>query len=141
MNNIIAVLTGVLISIMVFLNGGLSGNTGTYLSTLIIHIAGFITVIIILAIKRYKIKLVKGTPLYMYSAGIIGFFTVLCNNLTFKPLGVAITLALGLFGQAISSIIIDNFGFFGVPVDKFNKKKILGIAVMIIGIIVMTVVR
>jgi bacterial/archaeal transporter family-2 protein len=134
-----AVFIGFLISIMVTFNGTLDGYTGNYLSILIIHIVGLITVMLTLIIRREKLIFNEKLPLYIFSGGAIGVLLVLLNNLCFGSLGVSLTLALGVFGQLVLSIIIDNFGLFGMDMYKFNKKKLIGFAIMLIGIVVMTV--
>ena len=64
---------------------------------------------------------------------------IICNNIGFNVLGVSITLALGLLGQSVSSIVIDHYGFLGMTVSKFNKKKLVGLIIIIIGIGIMTI--
>lgn len=138
MNNIVSAFLGALIAIMIMFNGTLSDTVGNYASSVIIHMIGLFSIIVVLFITKSKIKIVKGIPFYLYSAGAIGVFTVLFNNLTFIKLGVSITLALGLLGQSLSSIIIDHFGLFGMKVIKFEKKKCIGLLFIILGIFVMT---
>jgi len=134
-----AVFIGILIAIMVTFNGVLAKNTDQYVSILIIHIVGLITVTALLFIKRESIRFNEKMPVYMFSGGAIGVLLVLLNNLCFSKLGVSLTLSLGVFGQLILSIIIDHFGLLGMNTYKFNKKKIIGISIMLIGIAIMTV--
>jgi len=138
MNNLLSAFIGALIAIMIMINGTLSNAFGNYTSTVVIHIIGLLSVIFVLLISKSKFKIVKGTPVYLYSAGAIGVFTVLFNNLSFSQLGVSITLALGLLGQSVSSIIIDNFGLMGMKVIKFEKRKFIGLIFIILGILIMT---
>ncbi len=139
MTNLLSAFTGALIAIMILFNGALSNATGNYIATVIVHIIGLISIILALLITKSKLKLKKGLPLYLYSAGAIGVFTILFNNLTFKTLGVSITLALGLLGQSFASMVIDHFGLMGMKVIKFEKKKYIGLAFIILGIFIMTV--
>lgn len=139
MNNILSVLTGVLIAVMITFNGELGSKTGNYLSSVIIHIGGLIVIIAILIVTKSKLKINKDIPIYMYSAGAIGVFTVLFNNITFSILGVSLTIALGLFGQSIASIVIDHYGLLGMKVTKFNPNKLVGLVLIILGIVVMSV--
>ena len=81
----------------------------------------------------------KNISIFLYSAGVIGVFTVLFSNFTFVPLGASLTMALGLLGQTVSAIIIDHFGLFGVNVIKFNRKKLVGLAIICLGLVIMTI--
>lgn len=139
MNNLLSAFIGALISVMIMINGTLSNAFGNYTSIVIIHIIGLLSIISVLLLSRSNLKIVKGIPLYFYSAGAIGVFTVLFNNLSFSKLGVSITLALGLLGQSISSIIIDHFGLMGMKVIKFEKRKLFGLILITLGILVMTI--
>ncbi|MBL4931245.1 DMT family transporter [Clostridium paridis] len=139
MNNLYATLFGILASIMILFNGTLGNLTGNYTASVIIHLVGLISICIILLVNKAKFKLQKGTPLYLYCAGVIGVFTVLFNNVSVLNLGVALTLALGLLGQSLTSIIFDHFGFMGTNVVKFEKKKIIGFIIIALGIFIMTV--
>jgi len=124
---------------MISLNGVLSKHLGNYSSILVIHILGFLILTLILTLKKYKIRFSKDIPLILYSAGIIGVFTVLFNNISFSALGAALTISLGLLGQTISSIIIDSFGLIKMQKISFKKEKILGLLLIILGIVVMTI--
>lgn len=139
MNNILSVLTGAFIAVMITFNGELGSRTGNYLSSVIIHIVGLMVIIGILIITKSKLKIDKEVPIYMYSAGAIGVFTVLFNNITFSTLGVSLTIALGLFGQSMASIVIDHYGLLGMKVIKFNPNKLVGLVFIILGIIVMAI--
>ncbi len=139
MNNLISAFIGALIAIMIMFNGTLSNSFGNYMSTIIIHIVGLFFIVLILILSKSKIKIDSEVPLYLYSAGAIGVFTVLFNNLSFSILGVSIPIALGLLGQSLTSIVIDHFGLLGMKTLKFDKKKYIGLLLIIIGIFIMTI--
>lgn len=138
MYNVYTGLIGVLISIMIAFNGVLANYIGNNYSSVIIHIVGLLGISFILLLNKNKMSMPKNIPLYMYSAGAIGVLTVLFSNISFNTLGASITLSLGLLGQSVSSIMIDNYGLFGMKVDKFDKKKIIGFALISLGIFIMT---
>ena len=139
MNNLISTFIGVLIAIMVMFNGTLSNTLGNYTSIVVIHLVGLLAMILVLLATKSKIKNVKGIPLYLYSAGAIGVFTVLFTNLSFSALGLSLTLALGLLGQSLASMVIDHFGLLKMKVIKFEKKKCIGLLFITFGIFVMAI--
>ena len=138
MNYFISIFTGIVLAIMISLNGGLGNISGNYASSVIIHFVGLIGIIFVLIFTKSKIKNLKGIPFYMFTGGLIGILTVLFTNIGFSGLGVSLTVSLSLLGQLITSLIIDHFGYFNMPVIEFDKKKILGLIVIIAGIYVMT---
>ena len=139
MLDIFSAFVGTLIALMIIFNGTLANATGNFTASVIIHITGLFSVIIVLFISKSKFIIKKGIPLYLYSAGAIGVFTVLFTNLSFSALGISITLSLGLLGQTLSSIIIDHFGLLGMKVIKFQKKKTFGLILIIFGIFIMAI--
>ena len=137
MNNILAGFIGALIAIMTFFNSILAGEYGNYVSSIIIHSVGLVIIIVILMVRRERIQVKKGIPIYFYSAGAIGVITVLFNNIVFLELGASLSIALGLLGQSIASLLIDHFGLFNVQINRINNKKLIGIFIIFIGIIIM----
>lgn len=128
---------GVLIAIMITFNGVLADRTDYFSAIIIIHLLGLISVSLILIVAKKKIKLNKNIPFYLFSGGIIGIFIVFFNNICFNNLGVSLTLALGLAGQSLASVIIDHFGLFAMKQHKFDRKKITGFLFIFLGITVM----
>lgn len=139
MYSLYSAFVGMLITIMIGLNGTLSNLLGNYISSIIVHFAGLAAVILVLFIKKNKVTFKQEIPLYLYSAGAIGVLILLFNNVTFNTIGVSLTVALGLLGQSVASIVIDSYGLFNMKLVRFNKKKILGFMFISIGIIIMTI--
>ncbi len=133
----LSLVAGSLLAFMVSSNGIVGEAAGNYASSVIIHFIGLVAVMAVLFITKAKFKNLRSIPLWMYSAGLIGIITVLFNNTTFTALGVSLTVALGLLGQSVTSIIIDHFGLFGLPVSRFDTKKILGFIIILSGIVIM----
>ena len=137
MNNLISVLIGALIALMVLFNGSLSSFLGNYQAGVIIHFVGLVATCLFMFTRKIKLKTKKNIPFYMYMAGVIGVITVMFNNIGFVNLGASLTLAIGLLGQTIASIVCDHFGLLGTNKFKFEKKKFIGLAFIVIGIGIM----
>ena len=138
MYNFLSFLIGILIAIMVAFNGELSNGIGNYSSLIVIHILGYALLVFLMLYKKIKIPFKMTLPLWLYSAGAIGVATVLINNITYSSIGVSLPVALGLLGQSLTSIVFDHYGLLGMPKIEFNKKKLIGIIVIIIGVCIMT---
>ncbi|WP_432661849.1 DMT family transporter [Wukongibacter baidiensis] len=139
MNKLYAVFVGILVSIMVTFNGLLAKYAGDYLSLIIIHLVGLVILLPIMFFKKEKLSNLKGIPIYLFSAGALGVFMVFSNNMTFNFLGVSLTISLVLLGQSIASCIIDHYGLFEMEVKRFQKEKLLGFLLVLIGIVTMFV--
>lgn len=62
--NFLSVFIGVLIAVMLPLNGILSELIGKYTASVVIHLVGLIAVIFVLIINKHKIRFDKGIPLF-----------------------------------------------------------------------------
>lgn len=138
MYNLLSAVIGVIITVMIMFNGVLSQGLGNYTSTVVIHLIGFIAITLILMIKKIKVSYHKDLPLYLYSSGAIGVFTILFNNISFTYLGASLTLALGLLGQSLISMVLDHYGWLGMKAVRFKKEKLAGLMIISLGILIMT---
>lgn len=139
MYQIYAVFIGLLITIMVTFNGILDSYLSSYFSLLVIHTVGLVTLILILLLKKEKIKIRRNLPAYLFSGGAIGVVMVFLNNLCFAQLGASLTLALGVLGQLVLAAFIDHFGLLHMSTYKFQRKKLIGFGIILIGIVIMTI--
>ncbi len=134
--HLFALFTGVLISVMITANGGLTSALGLYSSTVVIHLVGMSIVIVAAIIK--KVNPFKGRHAwYLYLGGVMGVIATAGNSYAFAPLGVSALLALGLLGQSTMGLIIDQFGLFGMPVHKLKKERVISFVIMLIGAVFM----
>ncbi|MDF2540495.1 MAG: hypothetical protein K0S47_213 [Herbinix sp.] len=139
MNLFLSLFVGVITSIMILFNGTISNAYGSFTSSIIIHSVGLFAIVILLLVRRIKVSFQPGIPIYYYSAGLIGVFTVVLTNVSYAYLGVSLVLAVGLLGQSVFSIFVDHYGMFGSKIVRFHRKKFLGLAIIAVGIVVMTI--
>lgn len=133
MYELLAVLSGVIIAVMIQINGGFSALVGPWHSTLLIHAVGLVGVILILLARRKRVRIFqKQIPWVLYCGGVIGVATVVINNITTLSIGVLATLSLGLLGQIVLSLFIEHYGLLGTPKRPINSKK-LGVIGLICG--------
>lgn len=133
----LALINGAILAIMVFLNGMQSSIIGPYMSTLIFHVIGFILIIIISMIKKNRLSNLKEIPFMFFLPGILSVITILLNNISIPKIGLTLAIGVTLFGQLVMSSLVEHFGLFGMPINRFKKEKILGFSIISLGIIVM----
>ena len=127
-----AAVIGVMIALMVMINGLFAEQAGYMLSILIIHLVGLATVSLVLVFRREEKK--SDAPFYLYLGGLVGIVLLFSNSYCFHMLGASLTLALGITGQAAGSLLIDNFGFLGMKKYPVRAQKLMAIAVSLAGI-------
>lgn len=133
----LAFLCGVIVTTMNIFNNRLSNYCGVYLSTVIIHLVGLVSFIIIMRLKNQKILFKNHFPLIFYTGGMIGVLTVMFNIIAINSLGAALLTALGLLGQLVTSVILEHNGWLGSSLQKINFPKLISLAIIVIGIGVM----
>ncbi|QAT43795.1 DMT family transporter [Aminipila luticellarii] len=138
----LSVFAGAVIAVMIAVNGVLTSHYSVYLATVIIHIVGLALITFILI--RHKENPApwknKKLPLFLYSGGLVGVATTVFNNVAFGKISMSAILAIVLLGQSVTSIIIDHFGWLDMPYQPFNKKKLIGLSFIILGIVLIMVV-
>ncbi|HCL4547903.1 DMT family transporter [Clostridium botulinum] len=133
----LAVLNGILLAIMIFLNGVLSEKIGLYISTLIYHVLGLLLILLVSIVRKNKLPKFNKIPIILFLPGILNVLVIFLNNLFSSKIGITLTAGMGLFGQLVISTLIDHFGLFGVQVNKMRKEKILSFSLIITGLIFM----
>ncbi len=133
MHQLLALLTGLAITVMVSINGQLSLHYGTYLAAVIIHIAGSVFALLLCALKKEKQRPRSAIPLWFYLGGVMGVVTTLCNNLSFGHISITSIMSLGLLGQTVTSLAMDGLGLFGMEKRPFQKSSLIGLTFSLIG--------
>jgi len=74
-------------------------------------------------------------PLYVFIGGAIaGVGFNVANIILFSKLGASITTIITVSGQMIVGILIDHFGWFGVPANPISITRSIGTIIMILAI-------
>ncbi len=139
MYQFLALISGIIIAIMVTINGGLTTVYGVYTATVLIHIVGVISAFIMLKISKQnpfpKVKL----PFWLYTGGAVGMLTPLFLNFSFGKISITAMVALSLFAQMMVSLIFDVFGLLGLKKTPIQKNNLPGIIFAIVGISIMMI--
>jgi len=129
----LSLLMGILISVMVAFNGGLTSMYGVYSATVMIHIVGLLLIVAVVLFK--KERFFPGRfAWFLYMGGAIGVLTTVFNNFSFGRISVSAILALGLLGQSVAGLVIDQYGLFGMRKHPFSKEKMIGLLLILAGI-------
>ena len=133
---ILSLFCGLLIAVQVVLNGLLSQEHGLFFGVVIIHVLALLLISAIILIKRER-PFSNRQSWYLYLGGAIGVMTIFFSNAAFAHIGVSAILALGLLGQSLAGLFIDQYGWLGMPKQKFKKQRTIGLLLVLGGIAVM----
>ena len=135
---ILAVLAGVVLPIQAAINTKLSKSVGdplygTFLS-FIVGMAGLFLYLIVGRVDFAQIQNTQSEHWSIWTGGLLGAFYVASLIVLTPRLGVAITLGLTVAGQMAFSLVMDHYGWLGVPVQEINWWRILGISLIVGGV-------
>lgn len=131
---LLSLLTGILVAIMITVNGGLTTLYGVYSATVIIHIVGLLLIGSVILLRREK-PFRKGLPWYLYIGGVIGVASTVFTNYAFGKISVSAILALSLFGSSVMGLLVDQFGLFKMRVHRFRPHQLPGLMLVLGGIV------
>jgi len=80
-----------------------------------------------------------GAPVHHYVAGLFGFVIIGCLTFAVPRLGAATALALMVLGQGVLALVIDHFGLWGIPVVALSGPRLLGVALLVAGVVLLRV--
>lgn len=134
-----AFLAGVAIATQASINSQLSHALGTQplMSAFISFFVGTCALFLVVVLQGnfwQNVQLLPNISLWKMTGGLLGVILVTVT-VTFAPkLGLANLLFFIILGQLCSAMLIDHFGLLGMPMHPISWVKLLGLAIMLIGI-------
>ena len=124
---------GALQGVMVSLNGQLGKYYSLFAICFFVHGIALILLLAFLLAKKTDLRF-RGAPWYVYLVGVLGIAIVASSSWCTLRVGASVMLAISTAGQIISSQLIDQFGLFGMPVQKFRAKQLPGYVLLAAGV-------
>ena len=73
-------------------------------------------------------------PRWIWLGGFGGATYVLLAIVLTPRLGATLLSSAGIFGQLAATLVIDHYGWLGVPVHRLSATRILGVALLAVGV-------
>lgn len=128
--------TGVGIPIMATMNGALGLKIGSpFAASVILFLLAFLVALVATLVNGIPAQagFISAPKLLMLAGVFVAFYII--SITTIGPIiGIGQAVFIVLLGQIVSTIVIDHYGWLGVPVTKIEARKILGVILMIAGI-------
>ena len=133
------VVVGALLAVQPLLNARMAGAAGhaVYgaMFSVVVSSATMLAAALLLRLPLPDLRGIGGQPLWAWTGGIIGAGVVLTALTATPRLGAATTVMLFIAGQLACSLVIDHYGLLGVPVHPIDLRRVLGVACLIAGVI------
>ncbi len=145
MQQLLLFLMAVVAGAMLAVQAGLNSAMGKAVSSpvygaLISFVAGGIALFaycLVSGVPLGNVRRAFELPWYYWLGGVLGGFYVFAIIVLAPRLGVAVTIALTVAGQMIFSLVIDHFGMMGMPVHPVNGWRVVGVAAIIAGVVLL----
>jgi bacterial/archaeal transporter family-2 protein len=137
-NVLLTVLVGLLGGIAVGLQSPIAGAMGARVggaaSSLIVHLGGaLISLVLLIAARGENLREWRSLPFYMLGAGVFGVILYLTLSYTLPRLGASTALILIIAAQLLMGLVVDHFGWFGLPVKRVQVSSLIGMALVVAG--------
>jgi transporter family-2 protein len=135
---LIALLAGLLMSVQGVFNTRVMDSSNMWATNSWVHLTAFVASISIWFFTGRESLLSVfsvSNKLYLFG-GIIGAFITFTVIKSISSLGPAYATMLILLAQLVISCLIESFGLFGTEKMCFEWSKLIGVALMIVGIII-----
>ena len=78
-----------------------------------------------------------GASWTLYIGGLFGFVIIASLAFVFPKIGAAYAVALMVGGQCVAALMVDHFGLMGMPRDSLTIQRVIGVALVAAGAVVM----
>jgi len=136
-------IAGVACSVQIAVNGRLGIVAGlsfrATIISMIMGLLGALAVILVLRLTKGPGSIIDSTlpkikgHWWMWTGGLCSFTIVGGNVILQLLMGTGLATILNILGQTLAGVVIDATGFLGIPKKPVTPRKIIGLAVMVVG--------
>ena len=135
----LALLAGMAMPTQATVNSKLAGYadspiSAAFISFLVGTVALFVYMLLT-GVPLGSLASAKDAPLIAWIGGFLGAFFVSVMATVVPRLGGALAFSAAIGGQMLVTILIDHFGWLGVPEKPINLMRVLGAALITVGVI------
>lgn len=132
---LLALISGFLLAVMIFLNGELAAAIGPVEGSLVVHGVGLAVASLLIFLVRERVGTPALTaPWWAYAGGAFGGVLVIITGVTVNSeIGVAGTIAMLLLGQVLAGMLTDHFGWFGLPQRRISVRDLAQVLLVLSG--------
>lgn len=133
---LIAAVSGSAMALQGTMNAALGKVVGLWESTLIVHLIGTVTsliIIVILGVGFSNFSKTSQAPWYILLGGVLNVIIIYAIVRSMPQIGVGNATTAIIVAQVLTALLIDNCGAFGMKKMSFQYLDLLGIALLAAG--------
>lgn len=131
---LIGVLGGIAVGIQSPIAGAMGQRVGGAAGSLIVHVSGAVlSALLLVARGGENIREWRVLPWYMLASGAFGLILYLTINHTLPRAGAAVSITLIIVGQLVVGLVVDHFGWLGVPTRPVDAARVVAVLLLLAG--------
>jgi bacterial/archaeal transporter family-2 protein len=110
-----------------------SANQAAFISFMV----GTLALIALLVAMRTPLparETLAAVPVWAWFGGLLGAFYVATSTILAAELGATTLLGLALLGQLVTAMVVDHFGWLGLPENPITWTRVAGVALLGMGV-------
>lgn len=139
---VIGLVSGVVLPLQAAVNAQLRHVLGSsVLAALVSFVVGTLVLGLYAGLTRVTLVDVRTAllaPWWVWLGGLLGALYVVTAILVTPRLGAAALVAVTVTGQLVAALIMDHWGWLGLPLQPLNGARILGALLLMGGVVLMT---
>jgi transporter family-2 protein len=107
------------------------------LAALVSFTVGTLALIALIIVMRTPMPArdtIAAVPVWAWLGGLLGAFYVATSTIVAADLGASTLLGLALAGQLATALVVDHFGWLGLPENPITWTRIAGVALVGAGV-------
>jgi transporter family-2 protein len=126
------------LTLQIGMNSQLRRSLGSaYPAALVSFLVGTVALVLLVLVTRTSVPsrdTLAAIPWWAWFGGLLGAFYVAISTIVAAELGASSLLALVIAGQLAMALVIDNYGWLGLPVNPLTWTRVLGVALLGAGV-------
>ncbi len=132
---LLMVIGGVAVAVQPSINSRLAEKTGFLQAATISFAVGTLVLLLIsLSTNQGSFRRVTESDWWQLSGGLFGAFFVTMTIIGVPRIGTTAVLALTIASQLVAGLLLDHYGMFGMRGIPMDFKRLLGVALLLIGV-------
>lgn len=136
---LVGLLGGLCVGLQGPMSGVMSERLGPMSSSLIIHTGGaLLSAALLMIVGGERIGAWRGLPAPLFFTGVFGVILYFTLSVTLPRIGAANATTLIVAGQFAVALLIDQWGWMGVPQHPLTLARLAGFALLLAGVYLMS---
>ena len=135
---LLALVAGAMMPTQAAINSKLAGYVASPISaafiSFLVGTAGLFVYLLATGTSLNSLVNIKDAPPVAWIGGLLGAFFVASTVILAPRIGVAMTFSLIVAGQMLITLVLDHFGFLGLPVKEISLPRVGGILLIVAGV-------